>query len=418
MDKQPRIHALLDSMGSIFTRTIDTSDPDELLHFILSEAIKLTQSQAGSILLYDKKCDELYFKYSIGGSAESLSKLRLPRGKGLGWQAILKNRILKYDDVHRSPYYYKEIEKVTDYRTNNMILAPLSHQAHLFGVIELINKGNPSQPFTQVDCRILDLFSQYASIALKLTDYKQEVLQKERWAAIGYATSGVAHYIKNILTSIQGSDEMLEMSLKNNNLEEGRYNWQLLHKNIEKLARFSLNLLRYSSRKTPHMELRNINHFLKTFIADFQESYRDSIPLHFYLKLEPQIPPFYFDRAILTDVFYNLFLNSIEAFAFKPEELKIRIQTTYNKNTGTVFIEYEDNGPGFNKEDKENLFTPFKKLSPGQGYGLGLTTIKLNLEQHGGQFWLDESRKAFDRGVLFVITMPLSSHLPEKMKNQ
>lgn len=407
MAKQPRIHSLLDSMADVFALTIDTDTSDELLHIILSEALRLTEAQAGSILLYDKKRDELYFKYSLGGTPEEVSHLRLPRGKGLGWQAILKNKTLSYSNVSHSPYYFKDIKKFTNYRTVSMILAPLSYKSHLFGVIELLNKGETTEPFTPVDVRILELFSQYAAIALKMVDYQQEVIQKERWAAIGHATSSVAHYIKNILTSVQGANSILERSLKNDNLEESKINWNILSRNIDKLYRFTLNLLRYSTQKKPTLELKSINSFLKIFVRDFKDSYQGTTPLHFYFQLGSHLPRFYFDMAVLTDVFYNLLLNSIEAFHEEDNELKVRVQTSFNKKTQTVFIEYEDNGPGFADEDLDNLFEPFKRLSTGQGHGLGLATVKLNIEQLGGQFWLDNRKKHFDKGILFVIALPL-----------
>ena len=99
---------------------------------------------------------------------------------------------------------------------------------------------------------------------------------------------------------------------------------------------------------------------------------------------------------ILREVFVNLIDN---AFKYGATEVVI----TSREDGGMVEVRVADNGPGIPDEKKEEIFEPFKRLSVKKGSGLGLTIVKMIVELHDGEIWVEDSKP---KGSVFVVRLP------------
>lgn len=109
------------------------------------------------------------------------------------------------------------------------------------------------------------------------------------------------------------------------------------------------------------------------------------------------------DKAAFHRIFDNLISNAIK-YTFINTHITIRITTT--ATTCSCWV--QDEGPGFNAQDKEKIFTRFQRLSAspievGTSYGLGLSIIKKLTDSLGASITLVESKK----GACFCWEMPL-----------
>ncbi|MCF8225679.1 MAG: HAMP domain-containing histidine kinase [Bacteroidales bacterium] len=111
------------------------------------------------------------------------------------------------------------------------------------------------------------------------------------------------------------------------------------------------------------------------------------------------------DKVHITNVLTNLIDNAIKYCRDKP---KIAIQLENEEDLWFV-LKVKDNGVGISKENQKKVFDKFFRVSTGnlhdvKGFGLGLSYVKLIVEQHGGTIKLASE---LNRGTQFEIKLPL-----------
>lgn len=115
------------------------------------------------------------------------------------------------------------------------------------------------------------------------------------------------------------------------------------------------------------------------------------------------LPPASADPTLLREVFANLLSNAIK-FTGRTDEPRIEIQG-WQEGAQTVYS-VRDNGAGFDQREGRSLFTPFRRLHPGQqfeGTGVGLSLVRRIIERHGGQV---AAEGEVGRGACFRISLP------------
>lgn len=199
--------------------------------------------------------------------------------------------------------------------------------------------------------------------------------------SIGFFSGGLAHDFRNILQSILGNSELLEMS---DNLTEKE---QTLIANIQKGVQRSMDLtsrlLNFTKKDEPMLELVKLSEFIKEAIAFIRAG---SPTVKFNLQLNAPIDLTIDTKQILRSI-NNIVMNGIQAMQDYPQCEKciydISTSLVERANIKYAQISFVDYGKGIPQELQSKIFTPYFTTKK-TGSGIGLATTASIVHSHDG----------------------------------
>ncbi|ADH85317.1 two-component system sensor histidine kinase NtrB [Desulfurivibrio alkaliphilus] len=233
----------------------------------------------------------------------------------------------------------------------------------------------------------------------KLQAMEKEVQRHERLVALGKMAAGVAHEIRNPLSSIKGLATLLASRAGQNPPESETA--RLLVGEVERVNRSISELLDFA-RPQP-LNRRPVD--LPTLLGNsLQLVAADAQSLGVELKLQPpatEFPPVPVDADRLTQVLLNLYLNSLQAM---PTGGRLEANLEYRPEQQVVRIKVSDTGQGIAPEILPRITDPYFTTKP-EGSGLGLALVQKIIDDHGGKM---EFTSQPDQGTTVTITLPIS----------
>ena len=239
-------------------------------------------------------------------------------------------------------------------------------------------------------------------IQLMSNELKSQINQLEKFS------SDVAHELKNPLTAIKSSIELLtnkNISEKNRSLLINNFNKDIdrMNKLISDISHFSKTI---AEIEIENFELVNMNNFLKEY---FSENLTNKKNIQIFLKTDNNINLVLLNKDKLLQVMLNLIDNSI-SIAENNSDILI---TSNKKNEHFVEIKIYDQGKGIDLEDKNKIFDRFytdRTHDRDQHSGLGLSISYEIINSFNGLIELTESDNLDFRGACFLIKLPLKSN--------
>ena len=229
---------------------------------------------------------------------------------------------------------------------------------------------------------------------------EQQIIQSERLAAMGQMIGGFAHELNNPLTSILGMAELLQDGEVG---EASRKQVAILHKEARRAAEIVQNLQYFARPPAPGKSQVNLNELVQRTVQMQTYPLRKSNISVDFLP-EPALPEIVADPNQLMQVFLNLLLNAEQAIRESREKGTIRVRI--GRNPDSVWVVFQDDGPGIAPGNMAHIFDPFFTTKrPGRGTGLGLSICKTVLREHGGNI---EAASAPGGGAVFTITLPVA----------
>jgi len=223
------------------------------------------------------------------------------------------------------------------------------------------------------------------------------LLQKEKLAGIGELAARIAHDIRNPLSILQNSFEI--MHLKHPNLVDSVDHVRIT-KSINRISHQIDDVLVHVREANMKFEKEIINELILKTIEKI------TIPKTVDLKISGKYVVIECDEVKLEAVFNNLILNALEAIDYKG---KILIRVT-EKNRQVV-IEVEDSGHELDPEILDRMFEPLFTTKQ-RGTGLGLVSCKKIIESHHGKISVKSNP------TIFTITLPIEQSVRAKVELQ
>jgi signal transduction histidine kinase len=234
-----------------------------------------------------------------------------------------------------------------------------------------------------------------------LQEAEAQVRRTERLAALGQLSAGLAHEIRNPLSTIKGSAEVL---LKNVDAD-GAVAHELagfISSEVDRTNALVTRFLDFARPLTLRLEKTEITEVIDEAVAEV-EKHTPPLDVSIYKNYSPDIDPFPLDRQLIERVLYNLLLNAAQA---SPPQGSVTVKTRQLGDTGeggTVEIDVIDRGSGIAPKDRESIFNPFF-TTKSSGVGLGLAIVSKIVDEHGGEITVESEPGA---GSVFRVFLPI-----------
>jgi two-component system sensor histidine kinase PilS (NtrC family) len=240
--------------------------------------------------------------------------------------------------------------------------------------------------------------SGYTLIFQDLTEMKKleaELRLKDRMAAVGELSAGIAHEIRNPLAAIAGSVQVLKKSDALSTQEQRLMS--IILKESERLNKSIADFLRFVRPQEKQARTFDIAAAISETLDLLQNSPELTPEHHITRQIDPPAYQVDGDPDQIRQVFWNLARNAIQAM---PNGGILTVSTYLT--AGAYHILFSDSGRGMSAADQERLFQPFRTNFP-SGTGLGMAISYRIVQEHGGK--IEVSTKE-GLGTTIAISLP------------
>jgi two-component system sensor histidine kinase HydH len=230
----------------------------------------------------------------------------------------------------------------------------------------------------------------------QLREAEARVRRTERLAALGQLSAGLAHEIRNPLSTIKGSAEVLLKNVDSN----GAVAHELagfISSEVDRTNALVTRFLDFARPLSLRLEKTDITEVIDEAVAQV-EKHTPPLDVSIYKNYSPDIPPLPLDRQLIERVLYNLLLNAAQA---SPPKGSVTVKT--RQLGDTVEIGVIDRGSGIALKDRESIFNPFF-TTKSSGVGLGLAIVSKIVDEHGGEITVESEPGA---GSVFRVFLPV-----------
>ena len=240
----------------------------------------------------------------------------------------------------------------------------------------------------------------------RVREAERRAADAERLAELGSLTSGLAHEIKNPLSSVVLNAQLVEEAMRDLEAPEDEKESvvrrsEALVREAERLRTILTDFLQFAGRVRLDREPQDLRNVVEDLV-DFFHPQADAAGVVLRADLPSREILVAIDAALLKQALLNLMINAVHAMESNPPERPRELLVRLSPSEDLVSVHVIDSGPGVPAEDREKIFHPYVSSTTG-GTGLGLPTTRRIVEEHGGRIDLEVLE---GRGSDFVVVLP------------
>ena len=241
-----------------------------------------------------------------------------------------------------------------------------------------------------------------------LKELQENSQQTEHLSTLSTLTAGMAHEIRNPLSGIRGSAQLLLKDLKNDGQREYM---EIVIEEVDRINRLVKKMMDLTRPALNDFKPTNIHQVLEEILI-LEKGTLEMKEGAFVQVYDPSIPTIKANKDALKQVFLNLVKNAVEA---SPKGGRVRISTQYNtdytfrKKQDTlsphnIVVKITDSGLGMTKTTMKKLFTPFFTTKK-RGTGLGMVVSLKIVENHHGKIKVTSEENI---GTVIQVFLPVN----------
>jgi signal transduction histidine kinase len=264
---------------------------------------------------------------------------------------------------------------------------------------KMTNRIKSGDEVKAVSHRVHSLMEDVDRTRTELERSQKYLLHAEKLALAGKLAAGVAHSVRNPLTSVKMRLFSLGRTLDLSEIQ--KEDFDVISEEIRHIDTIVQHFLEFSRPPKLKMEKASPSDVVDTAVQLLRhrlESYGAAVEL----RRQRRLPEILADPEQLKEVLVNLLINACEAMGAEGRIVISEQEGAVQPLGQVVVIRVSDNGPGVPETIQARVFEPFFTTKE-EGTGLGLSIAARIVKEHGG--WLNLTSQE-GKGATFIITLP------------
>jgi len=401
----------LTALGEIIQTVSSTLDIEKVLTSIVRNAVKLSDTDAGTIYEFDEK-DQIFLpRINYGMNSELINALRDHKFR-VGDSTVIGQAAHK-----RAPGQIPDLAKVDDYSLpylqesgyRALLALPLLREDRLIGGLIVRRKTAGEFPAPVVD--LLQTFAAQSVVAIHNAQLFREIEEKGQELEIANKhksefLANMSHELRTPLNAILGYSELIIDSIYGEVPEKIREVLERVEKNGRHLLSLINDVLDLSKIEAGRLTLSLNDYSMQEIIQTVFNSV-EALAMEKKLDLKMIVPNDLIsgkgDGQRIAQVILNLLGNAIKF----TDQGEVRVEVGLSNESFLVSV--LDTGPGLSETDQAKIFEEFQQADGSStrkkgGTGLGLSISKKIIEMHGGKIGVEST---LGTGSKFWFTLPI-----------
>jgi len=231
----------------------------------------------------------------------------------------------------------------------------------------------------------------------EINHLRKELTRNQRLAAVGRLAGGVAHEIRNPLSSIKGFATYFKERYRK--VPEDQHIAGIMIQEVERLDRVVGQLMEFSRPLKLIRGDTSIHAVIDDALTLVSKQVTDG-HINVQTRIQSGLDTIRIDSDRIKQVLLNLFLNAIDAM---PDGGTLTVSATKDESRTGLQIRITDTGEGISEEALGHIFDPYFTTRP-SGSGLGLAIVHNIIDAHDGK---SEVKSQVSEGTTFTIHLPL-----------
>jgi signal transduction histidine kinase len=224
---------------------------------------------------------------------------------------------------------------------------------------------------------------------------REAATRAERLAVLGRLSAGLAHEIRNPLSSISGSVELVRSSERLE--EDDRRLLGIVLREVERLDDLVSTMLLVGKPREPLRRRHDLRQLVEEVVAMARRGPASDSGVHITTELPDEPVYAWVDGDQIRQVLWNLVKNALQA---SPHASTVCVRT--RPGDGVALFEVIDEGRGIDKHQRERIYDMFHSERT-HGAGIGLALVRQIIDAHGGHIDIISEQH---QGATFVVSVP------------